>query len=227
MMKQVVKEGTGTAAALAGRRGRGQDRHGRAQQRAALNQPWFIGFTEPTWPWRSRSSASRAAPAASSRRRSPSRCSRRWGRGADAAASRATRSSTGATACSTGSARAAWPTSTAPRTRSSAGGSALKLLYRALRRGPGVRRALPPRGVARGRPAAPQRRPGLRPRRVGRHLLHRDGVPRGPHAQADRPRGGRRSTPTGAIDIVDPGPARGALRPQARRSSTATSSRTT
>ena len=65
-----------------------------------------------------------------------------------------------------------------------------------LRRGPRVRRALPPRGVERRRPAAPARRRRLRPRRVRRHLLHRDGVPRGALAEARSSSRRRRSTPT-------------------------------
>ena len=63
-----------------------------------------------------------------------------------------------------------------------------------LRRGRRVRRALPPRGVERGRPAAPQRGRRLRPRGVRRHLLHRDGVPGGAVAEAGRPPG-RRARP--------------------------------
>ena len=93
---------------------------------------------------------------------------------------------------------------------------ALKLLHRRFAEDPRVRRALPPRGVERRRPAAPERRRRLRPRRVGRHLLHRDGVPRGPLAQAARPARRRRSSPTRAIDLVDPDPARRALRPPPR-----------
>ena len=50
-----------------------------------------------------------------------------------------------------------------------------------------VRRALPPRGAERRRPLASEHRLDLRPRRGRGHLLHRDGVRRGPHAQgADR-----------------------------------------
>ena len=64
-----------------------------------------------------------------------------------------------------------------------------------LRRGRAVRRALPPRGVERGRPAAPEHRRRLRPRRVGRHLLHRDGVHRGPHAQGRRSASAARRRP--------------------------------
>ena len=46
----------------------------------------------------------------------------------------------------------------------------------ALRPGPRIRRALPPRGRGRGRPPAPEHRRRLRPRRGRRHLLHRDAV---------------------------------------------------
>ena len=82
------------------------------------------------------------------------------------------------------SARAGWPTSTAPRTAARPPCRAEAALP-PLRRGRGVRRALPPRGV--GAPPGlqhPNVVGGLRPRRVERHLLHRDGVPRGAHAQA-------------------------------------------
>ena len=65
----------------------------------------------------------------------------------------------------------------------------------ALRRGRRVRRALPPRGVERRRAPAPQRRRRLRPRRVGRHLLHRDGVPAGRSLKQDRPGGGAARPP--------------------------------
>ena len=60
-----------------------------------------------------------------------------------------------------------------------------------LRRRPGVRRALPPRGLERGGAVAPEHRRDLRPRRVERHLLHRDGVRRRPLAEGDRARAGR------------------------------------
>ena len=79
---------------------------------------------------------------------------------------------------------------------------ALKLLLPPLRRGRRVRRALPPRGVERRRPAAPERRRRLRPRRVGRHLLHRDGVPRRPLAQAARSSEEAPLDPVRAIDLA-------------------------
>ena len=85
-----------------------------------------------------------------------------------------------------------------------------------LRRGSGVRRALPPRGVERGGPVAPERRGDLRPRGVGRHVLHRDGVPAGALAED----GGARAGSAGPVERdrrrrADP--ARGALRARARR----------
>ena len=142
------------------------------------------------WRSRSRSSASRAARAARSPRRSPSSRPRGAGAVADAA-DRARHDG-----------RRPLPDHRPDRL----GRHGRRLLRRGhaarppgraqaalppLRRGRRVRRALPPRGVERRRPAAPERRPGLRPRRVGRHLLHRDGVPRGPQPQADRARARR------------------------------------
>ena len=79
---------------------------------------------------------------------------------------------------------------------------------RAARRRRAVRRALPPRGEERGRALAPEHRLDLRPRRGRGHLLHRDGVPRGAHAQgADRrprPAAGR---PGDRVHPADPGSA--------------------
>ena len=72
----------------------------------------------------------------------------------------------------------------------------------ALRRGRGVRRAIPPRGVERGVAVAPERRRGVRPRRVGRDVLHRDGVSRRPVAEGADPRGGRRCRRSRAIEIT-------------------------
>ena len=80
---------------------------------------------------------------------------------------------------------------------------ALKVLLPALRRG---RRSSSSASAARRRaPPGLQHQHvvvGLRPRRVGRHLLHRDGVPRGPLAQAARSRRRRRSRPSRAIDLA-------------------------
>ena len=84
-----------------------------------------------------------------------------------------------------------------------------------LRRRPRVRRALPPRGVERRRPAAPARRLRLRPRQLGRHLLHRDGVPARALAQAGRP-AARAAHARGRDRPHDPGPARRPLRPPPR-----------
>ena len=79
---------------------------------------------------------------------------------------------------------------------------AMKLLHARFAQDQRVRRALPPRGLVRGRPAAPERRRRLRPGRVRRHLLHRDGVLRGRDAQGRDPRARRRSTRARAIAIT-------------------------
>ena len=103
---------------------------------------------------------------------------------------------------------------------------ALKLLYRRFAEDARVRRALPPRGLERRRPPAPEHRRRLRPRRVGRHLLHRDGVPGGQHAQAARPRArraaARRWRSTSRSRCCAP-----RASPTSAGSCTATSSRTT
>ena len=188
----------------AGRRGRGQDRHRRGRHRAAASTSlWFIGFTEPTWPSRSRSSASQggtggvvAAPIAK-------QVLEALGRGADAGRRARHDDRRPLPRRSTASARAAWPTSTAPRTRSSAGASALKLLHRALRRGPGVRRALPPRGLAR-RPASSTRTWSQvfdRGEWDGTYYIAMEFLEGRTLKEIIRERG-RRSTPTRAIDIV-------------------------
>ena len=90
---------------------------------------------------------------------------------------------------------------------------------RELRPRHGVRRAVPPRGLVGGRPAAPERRQRLRPRHLRGQLLHLDGAGRGLlAARPDQPgpddRGGGRGHPAGAR--------RRRLRPRARASSTAT-----
>ena len=66
---------------------------------------------------------------------------------------------------------------------------AIKVLHENFARDKRVRRALPPRGVVGGGPPAPERGQRLRPRRVGGHLLHRDGADRGLlAARPDQPR---------------------------------------
>ena len=166
----------------------------RSTSQRSINEPWFIGFTQRL----RRRGRARARPGRHGRHvAAPIAKQVLRGARADerATASRATRSSTGATACSTGigsggmaDVYCAEDTPARPPGRAEAA-------VPPLRRGPGVRRALPPRGVERGRPAAPERRRRLRPRRVGRHLLHRDGVPGGAHAQGARARATARSTP--------------------------------
>ena len=59
-----------------------------------------------------------------------------------------------------------------------------------LRRGPGLRRAVPPGGPVGCIAAAPERGQRLRSRGLRQHLLHRDGVPAGPVAEAADPAGG-------------------------------------
>ena len=93
---------------------------------------------------------------------------------------------------------------------------AVKVLSRALRLRPAVRRALPPRGVGRRRPQPPQHRRGLRPRRGRRQLLHRHGVPVGARPEAGHP--APRSAAAGAGDRLRPAdPGRARRRPPARR----------
>ena len=78
---------------------------------------------------------------------------------------------------------------------------ALKVLYRRFAAGRGVRRAVQARGAVGRRPDAPERRQRLRPRRARRHLLHRDGVPAGAHAEGGHRRAAARSTRSRVIDI--------------------------
>ena len=95
---------------------------------------------------------------------------------------------------------------------------------RALRPGRPVRRALPPRGAGRRRPAAPERRRRLRPRRGRRAPLDRDGVRRGGGAQGpDRPRARRSARRSRSSARSSPGRSS----PTSAASSTATSNRRT
>ena len=136
------------------------------------------------------------------------------------------RSSTSATACSTGSAPAGWPTSTAPRTPQLGRKVALKLLYR--------RFAEDAEFVERFRREASSAAGLQHPNIVGVFdrgewdgtyyiaMEYLDGA----HAQAARARA-RRDAPGPGDRHHDPGPARGAASPTSAASCTATSSRTT
>ena len=112
--------------------------------------------------------------------------------------------------------RAAWPRSTAPRTTSSGRPRRGEAAARALRRGRGVRRALPPRGLERRGALAREHRRVYDRGEWARHLLHRDGVPRRALAGDDRPRGGPARARARDRDHRA-GPARRALRAPPRR----------
>ena len=179
MMKQVVKEGTGTAAALQGVERRRQDRHGGDQHRQRHQRPVVHRLHRQRSPSPSSSSASRAARAAPSPRpiakqvlrgaRGSSRCATRRPRHARSTAATASIKRLGS-----GGMADVWCAEDQQLGRR----VALKLLHRALRRGPGVRERFRREASGRRRPAAPEHRRDLRPRRVGRHALHRDGVRR-------------------------------------------------
>ena len=175
MMRNVVEQGTGTAAALEGVEVAGKT--GTAEvNNADLNDAWFIGFTDALR--RRRGDRARAGRHGRRARRADRR---RRPRGAGRGLMQGDRARHDH--------RRALPRPQPARL----GRDGRRLLRRGhparpprraeaalppLRRGRGVRRALPPRGLQRRRPAAPEHRRRLRPRRVGRHLLHRDGVPR-------------------------------------------------
>ena len=177
--EQVVEEGTGTAAALRASTSPARPAPPRSADRTASTRSWFIAF------------APRRRPAGRDRRdgRALERHRRRRRRADRQAVMQELAASDRAARLrddrrrplpgrSAASARAGWPTSTAPRTSSSGGSVALKLLHRRFAEDPEFVERFRREASQRRRPAAPERRRRLRPRRVGRHLLHRDGVPR-------------------------------------------------
>ena len=101
MMSQVVEEGTGTAAALAGIDVAGKTGTAETGAEPRVHQAWFICFAPVENPQMAVAVTDRAnarARAAPSPRRSPSRCWRRcWAEAPDGRGRRATRSSTAAT----------------------------------------------------------------------------------------------------------------------------------
>ena len=203
MMKQVVQEGSGTAAALPGDRRRRQDRHRRARRRAQ-HHPAVVHSLRA--------------------RRRPARGDRGDNR---AVGGRPRRDRGGTDRQSRDGVAAQMTDRLQPETvvdgryriehRLGSGGMAdvycatdlqlgrrvaLKLLYhRYAEDAEFVERFRREASAAAG-PPAPPRRLRLRPRRVGRHLLHRDGVPRGPLAQGADPRRRRRSTRDRAVDLT-------------------------
>ena len=179
MMQQVVREGTGTAAALQGIDVAGQDRHGGEEHRPA-DQPALVHRLR---------AGERPEGRDRGDRRDLDRRHRRRGRRADRQACH------GGGCCGErgpdhrrDDRRRPLPGRQPHRIgrdgrRLLRGGPAARAQRRAeaparpLRGRRRVRRALPPRGVLRRGAPAPERRRRLRPRRVGRHVLHRDGVP--------------------------------------------------
>ena len=219
MMGNVVEEGTGTAAALEGITSAGKT--GTAEvDRAVRAQPGrgSSRFAPANNPQVADRGDRRVLERHRRRRR---RADRQAGHAGAAAGERAARTPRRSSTAATGSC-----------SRIGSGGMAdvycaedlqlgrkvaLKLLHRPLRRGRGVRRALPPRGVA-----AP---PGSSTRNVvavydrgewdGTYYIAMEYLD-GPHAQAARPARRRRWTRRRAIDLDGADPARRALRPPPR-----------
>ena len=216
MMKPVVREGTGTAAALRASRWRARPAPPRSTSpRASTTSGSSASPRRRRGRRRDRARAGRHGRHRR-RRRSPSRSSRRWGGQCTRIAPRHARRRPLPRA-STGSARAAWPTSGAPRTRSSAAASRSSCCTARFAEDPEFverfrREASRPR-----RAAAPEHRRHLRPRRVGRHALHRDGARRRARRsrRSSRERGAAaaRASPS---TLTDADPARGSLRAPAR-----------
>ena len=121
---------------------------------------------------------------------------------------------------------AGWPTSTSPRTRSSAAASRSRSSTSATRATSSSSSASAARRKSAAGAVAPEHRLDLRPRRGRGHLLHRDGAPRRAQPQGAH----RRARPGAGADrdrVRAPDPRRARASRTGTGSSTATSSRTT
>ena len=172
------------AGALDGRQRRRQDRHRRGRRRPrASTSPGSSASRRPTNPQiavavtieRTTGPGRRRWPAPIAKPGAWRRCS---SGGADDGGRAATPSSTAATGCCGGSARAAWPTSTAPRTAARPARSRSRSCTGASPQDQEFVERFRREAPAAAGPPAPERGRRLRPRRVRRHLLHRDGVRR-------------------------------------------------